>query len=112
MRARLGGWGGGTPWTHASGDAVSLADVFSARASADRGLPAPGSRECPRPARPAPTVTRTKARVAGTAAPIRGPRPGRARGACRSVVRDPAVGVDGLAGDEAAVVADQEQARG
>ncbi len=44
-----GGWGGGTPWTHASGDAVSLADVFSARASADYGSPAPGSRECPRP---------------------------------------------------------------
>src|SRR5262245_4662241 len=69
MRARPGGWGGGTPWTHASGVAVSLANVFSARVSADSGKPAPGSRECPRPARPASPVARTNARDSRPAAP-------------------------------------------
>src|SRR5688500_2930518 len=67
IRARPGGWGGGTPWTHASGDAVSLPAVFSARMPRIAGCQhrGPGSAPAP-PARPSP-VTRTNTRVAGTA---------------------------------------------
>jgi hypothetical protein len=58
MRARPGGRGGRTPWTQASGGAVSLADVFGARVPGITGCRhrGPGSAPAP-PARPSPGDT-------------------------------------------------------
>jgi hypothetical protein len=84
--ASAAGRGGGTPWTHASGDAVSLPGVFSARMPRIAGCRHRGPGSAPAPARSAFPVTRTNAPGSPPAARRRSTASGRGverRGAAR-----------------------------